>query len=142
MIAFSCPACGCLYEVSDDRVGSDATCLKCGQRMLVPSPTANQARLGRPVQNADWRGQPPPQRGAAAPVKAREDEGPKSPSPYYPYWMSDERVREWEEYHRERLKQRMDVLRGLGEILPVVVFLVLVAGVALAGVAALFLRNW
>ncbi len=92
MISFSCPACDHLYEVADDRMGTEATCLKCGQRMLVPSPTAGQARLGRPVQDADWHSQPPPPRVAPDPEDEPEPapEGPKSPSPCYPYWMSDE----------------------------------------------------
>jgi hypothetical protein len=110
MIAFSCPACDHLHEVGEDRVGTEATCVRCGQRVLVPSPTANQPRLGRPVRDADWQSQPPQPRVAAAAVKPHEDEGPKSPSPDYPYWMSDEAVEERLEARRrcwDRLLHRL-----------------------------------
>jgi hypothetical protein len=136
MIAFSCPACNHLYEVGEDRVGTEATCLKCGQRMLVPSPTANQTRLGRPVQDADWHNQPPPPRVVPAPVEAyeeeeHEDERPSSPSPYYPYWMSDEAVEKALERRREFHRRVLDVILWVIVGVPAV-FLVLMLLLALA----------
>jgi DNA-directed RNA polymerase subunit RPC12/RpoP len=46
MIRFGCPVCKTALECPDRKAGRKLPCPKCGQRLLVPSPTRNQTMLG------------------------------------------------------------------------------------------------
>src|SRR5262249_47435395 len=47
VIQYSCPACQVVLEAQDNMAGKKIICPKCGQRLLIPSPTRNKTILGQ-----------------------------------------------------------------------------------------------
>jgi DNA-directed RNA polymerase subunit M/transcription elongation factor TFIIS len=66
MIRFQCPTCQSTLECSEERAGDKIACLKCRQRILIPSPMRNATVLGTLLPPKSVRQPPVQQRDAPA----------------------------------------------------------------------------
>jgi hypothetical protein len=94
MVQLSCPGCHTVLEVPDQDVGTKCTCSRCGQRLVVPSPTQNQTTLGVPV----------PGSTDLPPVPAGSEEEPE-----WEESMSDQEFNQFlrEQWESQRLHDKM-----------------------------------